>query len=268
MSSSFPLPETRSRLSRRVFIGAVAAVGVAAMSGTPASAAPTLTRAAGAARLGKTTHVLARTATRWVVVDPDSGESRPTRGLERADVFDLSATGDRLVAVGAAGATPTVWESADGQTWWRAAALRGDGHLTAVEGTLAVGALLTLERAPRQRLVVRRAGSTWTTVETTGLADTDELAATAVGRDGDAWLLSTVDANGAVVHRSPDGVAWTATETHTDTAIKAFDGAKWVGNSMSGEDGHTRRAANAQAVGIIGDQSYWLVDGTLVTATV
>jgi hypothetical protein len=37
---------------------------------------------------------------------------------------------------------------------------------------------------------------------------------------------------------------------------------------MSGTETHTRRASRAQAVGIVGDQSYWLVDGTIVTATV
>ncbi|TDV57561.1 hypothetical protein [Actinophytocola oryzae] len=255
-----------STLSRRVFIGAVAAAGAAVMAGT-AAAAPTLSRAAGAARLGDTVYVLGRSGARWVLVDPATGESRATQGLEKADVLDLSATGERLVAVGATGTAPTVWESSDGLRWSRAATLDGDGHLTAVEGTLAVGALLTLERAPHTRIVARRTGNTWKTVATTGLEDTNQVTATAVGHDGE-WLLSTVDATGATIHRSPDGLAWTAKETHTDTAIKAFDSAKWVANSMSGTEGPTRRAARAQAVGVVGSQSYWLVDGTLVTATI
>jgi hypothetical protein len=227
MTPSFPLPANKTRLSRRVFIGVVAAAGATVLAATPAVAAPTLTRAAGAARLGKTTYVLGRTASGWVLVDPATGESQATTGLERGDVLDLSSTDDRLVAVGAVGTAPAVWESTDGRKWLRAATLPGDGHLTAVEGTLASGALLTLERTPHRRVVARRTGTTWTTVETTGLADTDELTATAVGFDAGAWLLATVDADGARIHRSPDGLVWTLEETHTDTAIKAFDGAKW-----------------------------------------
>lgn len=268
MTSSSPLSGNRTRLSRRVFIGAVAAAGVVAMSGTAAAAAPRLTRAAGAARLGKTTYVLGRTGNQWVLIDPETDQTWATSGLERADVLDLSATGDRLVAVGAEGTAPAVWESADGRSWQRTAVFAAlDGHLTAVEGTLAVGALLTLERTPRQRIVARRDGSSWTTVETTGLTGTDEVAATAVGQDASGWLLSTVDSTGATIHRSADGLAWAAAETHTDTAIKAFDGARWVANSMSGDSGHNRQAPSAQAVGIVGDRTYWLADGTLVTAT-
>jgi len=274
MTSSLPLPE--NRLSRRVFVGAVATLGVAAAAGT-ATAAPTpIDRAVGVARLGTTVHILGRTRRGWVRVGAD-GTAQPTRGLGDAELNGLASTGGVLLAVGAAGAEPAVWESADGVSWRQVTRLRGvEGHLTAVGAhggvALAAGALLTLERAPRQRIVLRRTGSDWHTVPVRGLAHTDELTATAVGGDADGWALSTVDASGSLLARSVDGLGWTAEGRVADAAVKSFDDGHWVANAMGGLTGVTgpRRAAGptGQAVGLLDGRSYWLVAGHIVTATV
>lgn len=277
MPSYPPLPE--NRLSRRVFVGAVATLGVAAMSATgTATAAPaTIDRAVGVARLGKTVHILGRARGGWVRVGAD-GSAQPTRGLGDAELNGLSATGDVLLAVGAERTEPAVWESTDGVSWRQATRLDGvDGHLTAIGahgGTaLAVGALLTLERAPRQRIVLRRTESGWTTVPARGLEYTDELTATAVGGDQAGWVLSTVDASGSLLARSADGLTWTPDTRLADAAVKSFDGGKWIANTMGGTAGVTgpRRSATppgGQAVGLLDGRSYWLVDGHIVTATV
>lgn len=275
MTSSLPLPE--NRLPRRVFVGAVATLGVAVLSGT-AIAAPAITidRAVGVAQLGKTVHILGRGSRGWVRVGVDSA-AQPTRGLGLAEINGMTATGDVLVAVGAEGTIPTVWESADGVTWRRVLRLdQLDGHLTAVGvssgDVLATGAELTLERAPHRRIVVLRTNNRWSTVPARGLAPTDELTATAVGASGTGWVMSTVDANGSVLSRSADGRVWTVEETMTGTAVKAFDRGSWVANAMAdpgGVTGPRRSAAPAgQAIGMVDGRSYWLVDGHVVTATV
>ncbi len=280
MASYPPLPE--NRLSRRTFVGAVATLGVAAMSGTATAttttAAPAkIDRAVGVARLGKTVHVLGRARGGWVRVGAD-GSAQPTRGLGDAELNGLAATGDVLVAVGAAGSEPAAWESTDGVSWRQATRLDGvDGHLTAIGAyggvALAVGALLTLERAPRQRIVLRRTESGWTTVPARGLESTDELTATAVGGDPTGWIMSTVDASGSLLARSADGLAWTPDTRLVDAAVKSFDDGNWIANAMGGTAGMTgpRRSVTVpegQAVGLLDGRSYWLVDGHIVTATV
>jgi hypothetical protein len=283
MPSSLPLPEIPreappgNRLSRRVFLGAAAALpAVAVLTGTAVAAPAPIDRAAGVARLGGTTHLLGRSSDGWVHVAAD-GTTRPARGLTGAEINAVAAHGDRLVAVGADRSAPAVWTSADGVTWRRTARLDGaDGHLTAVTahgGTaLAVGALLTLERAPHTRIVLRDSGSGWTSTATTGLDHTAELTATAAGHDGTAWRLSIVDADGSLLFRSADGRTWTGDGTRTGVAVRAFDGHDWIGNTMGGTDGQsgTRRAAlpDGEAVGVVDGVSYWLVDGHIVTATV
>jgi hypothetical protein len=262
-----------------MFVGAVATLGVAAMSGTAdADPAPAkIDRAVGVARLGKTVHVLARARGGWVRVGAD-GSAQPTRGLGDAELNGLSATGDVLVAVGAAGTEPAAWESTDGVSWRQATRLDGvDGHLTAIGAyggvALAVGALLTLERAPQQRIVVRRTESGWTTVPARGLESTDELTATAVGGDQAGWVLSTVDASGSLLARSADGLVWTPDTRLVDAAVKSFDDGNWIANAMGGTAGVTgpRRSVTVprgQAVGLLDGRSYWLVDGHIMTATV
>lgn len=276
MTSSQPMPE--NHLPRRTFIGAVASLGVVVMTGTATAAAPatTVDRAVGVARLGETVHILGRNSRGWVRLGLD-GAAQPTRGLGLAEINGMTATKDVLVAVGAEGATPTAWESTDGVTWRRTLRLtRVDGHLTAVGANggdvLATGAELTLERAPHRRIVVLRSGNRWSTVATDGLTATDELTATAVGASGAGWVMSTVDANGSVLSRSADGRVWTVGEQHTGTAVKAFDDGSWVANAMADPGGVTgpRRAGapEGQAVGLIDGLSFWLVDGSIVTATV
>ncbi len=275
MTSSLPMPE--NRLPRRVFVGAVATLGVAVLTGTGLAApATTLDRAVGVAKRGDTVHILARTRRGWVRVGAD-GATTPTRGLGLAEINGMTATKDVLVAVGADGTTPAAWESTDGVAWRRTVALTGrDGHLTAVgangDDVLAAGAELTLERAPHRRLMVLRTGKGWATVPASGLASTDELTATAVGASGAGWVMSTVDANGSLLSRSPDGREWTVDERMTGTAVKAFDRGSWVANAMADPGGVTgpRRAPApaGQAIGIVDGRSYWLVDGTIVTATV
>jgi hypothetical protein len=274
--ASPPLPENppEHRLSRRVFVGAVAALGVTAMSGTALAAPAAVDRAAGVARLGRTVHVLGRTREGWVHIAAD-GATRPARGLGGAEVNAVAAHRGALVAVGADGVRPAVWQSRDGVSWRRVARFDDvDGHLTAVGahgGTaLAVGARLTLERAPHQRIVMRDSGSGWVTVPARGLEHTDELTATAVGGDATGWTLSTVDANGSLLARSADGVGWTPADRLTDAAVKSFEGTDWVGNAMGGTTGvvRTRRAVpQGQAVGLLDGRSYWLVSGHIVTAT-
>lgn len=289
---SLPLPETGPPpITRRVFVGAVAALGATALSGTAlagaATAAPAgqkIERATGVARHRGVVRTLGRAGADWFLLGAD-GSTRPTRGLEHAEVADLTATGTTLVAVGARD-VPTVWESTDGSSWQEAVRLTGvDGHLTAVGAhggaVLAAGALLTLERAPRRRIVLLRTGSGWETVTTSGLAHTDEQAATAVTGGPGGWLLSTVDADGSLLATSPDGRGWTphAVEPRlVDAAVRSLavagDRVHWMANAMSGAVGVLgtlgagRRLAptpeGATAVGMLDGRGYWLVDGALV----
>ena len=284
-----------TRISRRTFVGAVATVGAAAAvtgitTGTASAAPAKVDRAVGVAPIGGTVHTLGLTADGWVLVAAN-GSARPTTGLDGADLADLTTATGGLVAVGSVPDgdrdIPTVWESTDGLAWRVATRLTGlDGHLTAVAThgatALAVGAQLTLERAPRQRLALHRDASGWAVVPLDGLEHTNEWAASAVAGGAGGWVLSTVEAAGSVLATSPDGLHWTAGEQLVDAAVRslAFTGAgvRWVGNAMGGSGGIAgvvgggRRpvlvAQDAQALGVVGDQSYWLVDGLIVSATV
>jgi hypothetical protein len=291
MTSSGP------RLSRRSFVTAVAGLGAVAAAGTAlsgtalAAAAPAkVDRAAGVGLLGGIPHTLGHGADGWVLLAAD-GTARATTGLVDAEVYDMTAAPGGLVAVGAvvAGArsVPAVWESVDGLAWRRVSELTGlDGHLTAV-GTfgataLAVGAQLTLERAPRQRIVVRRDAAGWALVPATGLEYTDQWTATAVAGGANGWTVSTADASGSAIATSPDGRAWTAGSQLLDAAVRSLAvtgaGTRWVGNviggsgALTGVVGAERRPVTvpleAKALGAVGDRSYWLVDGRIVSATV
>lgn len=283
----------QSRMSRRTFVGASigAAFGIAAMAGTASASAPVkLDRAVGVAGTRGSVHTLGRTPDGWFLVAAN-GSSQPTTGLENADLLDMTGAAGGLVAVGSikdgTRDVPAVWESVDGLTWRATVGPTGlDGHFSAVatDGTdvLAVGAHLTLERTPHQRLVMRRTASGWSDVPATGLEYTREWAASAVAGGAAGWVLSTVDATGSMIATSPDGLKWTAGDHLVDAAVRSLaftgDGVRWVANAMGGSSGITglvgagRRVVpvpeKAQALGAIGDQSYWLADGRIVTATV
>jgi hypothetical protein len=291
MTSSEP-----SRMTRRTFVGAaVATIGVTAMAGTAsASAQVKLDRAVGVAGTGGTVHTLGRTPGGWLLVAAD-GSSRPTTGLDNADLLDLTGdlTGGAVgfVAVGSfkegGRDVPAVWESVDGLTWQATVRLTDlDGHLSAVASTggevLAMGAHLTLERAPHQRIGLLRTKTGWSALPLTGLDYTREWAASAVAGGDSGWVLSTVDSTGSMIATSPDGSTWSAGGTEVAAAVRslAFTGAgiRWVANAMGGSGGLTgvvgagRRPVpvpqDAQALGAIGDQSYWLADGRIISATV
>jgi len=275
---------------------ALASLATGTVTATTASAAPkaapaAFDRAVGVARFGSTVHTLGHAAHGWVLVAAN-GSTRPTTGLDGADVLDLAgAPLGGAVAVGAVAdgdrSIPTVWESVDGLDWRAVTSLSGlDGHLTALavreHDALAMGSLLTLERAPRQRIAVRYLHNSWEVAPVDGLEHTDEWTATAAAGGAEGWLVSTVDSAGSVLASSPDGLNWTASAGLVDTAVRslAFTGAgvRWVGNAMGGSGALTgvvgagRRpvpvAGEARALGVIGDQSYWLAGGRIVSATV
>lgn len=288
-----------SRLTRRTFVGAVATIGAAVATGaatagtasaSTASAAAAVDRAVGVARVSGGVHTLGRAPEGWVLVSVN-GSARPTTGLDNADVFDMTSARGKLVAVGAVAdgdrSIPTVWESADGLAWRAATDLSGlDAHLTAVaargDSTLVMGAQLTLERAPRQRIALYRNGDGWSVVPVDGLEHTNEWAASSLGSGPSGWVLSTVDVTGSSIATSPDGLHWTAGAQLVDAAVRSLSftdaGVRWVGNAMSGSDGVTgvvggsRRPVpvpeGAQALGVLGRRSYWLAGGRIVSATV
>lgn len=290
MTSSEP-----SRLSRRTFVGAVAtlgaAFGAATVPGTAAAAAPLkLDRAVGVAGTGGAVHTLGRTPDGWFLVAAN-GSGRPTTGLENADLLDLTGDAGGFVAVGSAKEggrdVPVVWESADGLTWHATVRLSAhDGHFSAVASdgrdVLVMGADLTLERAPRQRVAVLRTAAGWSSVPVTGLEYTREWAATAVAGGAAGWVLSTVDATGSMIATSADGRTWTAGAHLVDAAVRSLaftkSGVRWVANAMGGSGGlkgvvgADREVVpvprEAQALGAIGNRSYWLAEGHIVTATV
>lgn len=293
MSSSPQKPE--SRLTRRMFVGAVTTVGAAVATGTvtvgTAMAQAKVDRAVGVTRLGSTVHTLGRGPEGWVLVAAN-GSTRPTTGLAGADVLDLAgAPAGGAVAVGALAdgdrSIPTVWESVDGLDWHAMTSLTGlDGHLTAVavrdDGALAMGALLTLERAPRQRIALRYQGNIWEVTPVEGLEHSNEWAVSAAAGGAEGWLVSTVDSSGSVLATSQDGVRWTRGAGLVDTSVRSLAftsaGVRWVGNAIGGSGALTgvvgagRRpvpvALEAKALGVIGDQSYWLAGGRIVSATV
>jgi hypothetical protein len=284
-----------SRLTRRTFVGTVATIGAAVAAGVAtagtASAAPAkLDRAVGVARIGSTVHTLGRADGAWLLVAAN-GTSRATTGLDGADLYDMTGANGGAVAVGAVldgdRSIPTVWESGDGLAWRAVTSLSGlDGHLSAVavhgNTAMAVGSLLTLERAPRQRLALRRDQSGWSVAPLDGLEHTDEWAASAIAGGADGWILSTVDASGSVLASSPDGLNWTAGTQLVDAAVRSLAftsaGVRWVGNAIGGSGAVTGVVdagrhpvpvpLEAQGLGAVGDQSYWLVDGRIVSATV
>lgn len=304
MTSSPHIPE--SRLTRRTFVGAVATVGAtvgAAVAGAAASgvagasaasasaAAATVDRAVGVARLGSTVHTLGLHAGGWLLVAAN-GSTRPTTGLTGADVLDLTSGPDGgMVAVGALAdgdrSVPTVWDSPDGLDWRVATSLTGlDGHLTAVavhgDSAFAMGALLTLERAPRQRIALRYNDNSWSVAPVDGLEHTDERTVSAAAGGAEGWVVSIVDANGSVLATSEDGLTWTASSGLVDAAVRSLtftpSGVRWVGNVMGGSGGLTGVAgagrrpvpvpAEAKALGVIGNRSYWLSGGRIVSAKV
>ena len=290
MTSSEP-----SRMSRRTFVGAVATIGAAlgagAVTGTASAAVPVkLDRAVGIAGTGGTAHTLGRTPDGWLLVAAN-GSIRPTTGLENANLLDLTGDAAGFVAVGSTTEggrdVPVVWESADGLTWHSTVRLSAhDGHFSAVASDgadiLVMGADLTLERAPHQRVAVLRTAAGWSSVPVTGLEYTREWAATAIAGGAGGWVLSTVDATGSMIATSADGRVWTAGDHLADAAVRSLaftkSGVRWVANAMAGSGGlkgvvgADREVvpvpAEAQALGVIGDQSYWLAEGRIVTATV
>lgn len=298
---SSPIDDGDSRrITRRIFVGSVAAaVGAAALT-SPAYAAPpgqALDRAAGVVTVGGVPKVLALIGSAWVLVDAD-GTVQPTRGLTGATIVDVTTGPGGLVAVGAlpAGAdtAATVWESSDGLVWREVSRLGGiHAEFTTVGADstsfIALGALLTRERAPRTRIAARRTDRGWVTVPVRGLEWTDEMPATAVAGGPGGWVTAAVAVTGTLLSTSRDGHTWTRStvEPHlADAAVKALtfvgDRVRWVGNGMSGTAplagtlgaGRTTVAVpeQAHAVGVVPAstpvRSFWLADGRLVSSNV
>lgn len=298
---SSPIDDGDSRrITRRIFVGSVAAaVGTAALP-SPAYAAPpgqALDRAAGVVTVGGVPKVLAMIGSAWVLVDAD-GTARPTRGLAGATIVDVTTGPGGLVAVGALPAgedtAATVWESRDGLVWREANRVGGvHAEFTAVGADatsfIALGSLLTRERAPRRRIAARRTDSGWVTVPVRGLEWTDESPATAVAGGPAGWVTAAVSVTGTLLSTSRDGITWTQAAVEprlTDAAVKALtfvgDRVRWVGNGMGGiaplagtlGAGRTTVAVpdDAHAVGVVPAsvpvRSFWLADGRLVASNV
>jgi len=304
---SSPIDDGDSRrITRRTFVGSVAAaVGTAALAspalGAPAPAAPpgqSLDRAAGVVTVDGVTKVLALIGTSWVLVDAD-GTVRPTHGLSGATVIDVTTgPGGLVVAVGSLpvgeDTAAVVWESRDGLAWREANRLGGlHAEFTAVGADstsfIVLGALLTPERAPGRRIAVRRTDRGWVTVPVRGLEWTDESPATAVAGGAGGWVTAAVAVTGTLLSTSRDGYTWTPAAAEprlVDAAVKALtfvgDRVRWVGNGMSGTAplagtlgaGRTTVAVptEAHAVGVVPAsspvRSVWLADGRLVTSNV
>ncbi|MGQ0837723.1 hypothetical protein [Actinokineospora sp.] len=284
-------------MTRRTFVGAVAAAAGTAALASPALAAPgrpTLDRAVGVIGGPRVLALVGRT---WVLVD-ENGAVTPTRGLGNAVVVDVTSGPAGHVAVGSitvgAESIAAVWESADGVSWREATRLTGvDAEFTTVgagpTSVLALGALLTTERSPSRRIVARRMPRGWVTVPVRGLEWTDELAATAVAGTAGGWTAAAVDASGSVLANSRDGVTWSTSPIEarlTEVAVKSlsYEGdhrVRWIGNGMGGSAplagvlgaGRTTVAVpeHSHAVGVVPAarpiRSFWLADGRLVAST-
>lgn len=289
------------QVSRRAFVigvtGLVAVGSAVAPAPAHASTAPAadgLTRAAGIAIIGLTPTALCLQGDRWVLVTED-GSITPTTGLDGATVVDLAAG---VAGVFAAGSLPAgeateaaIWQSADGLAWREVMRLRGfNSEFTAV-GTgpspaMALGSVLTEERAPKATVAARLIGGSWSVVPVRGLEPTAEQPMTTLSGHESGWLAAAVGSNGTAVFRSADGVSWAAPDPGIeDAAVQALlfeanGGVRWVGNPLSGAAAVTGRLGGerttvpvpkeAHAVGAVwttnGPVSYWLVDGRLVAA--
>lgn len=291
--------ESRSgTIRRRTVIAAAAGLAVAGSSAHAgwAQGLPRLTEAPGVALIGGVPKVLGRSAGRWVLAGPD-GRVIPTQGLTGATLYDLSAAGTTVLAVGSrpVGGVPvaTVWQSADGVTWREALRLTGASEFTAVSqsgGTaLVLGSALTAERVPDRVIAARQAAGSWAAVPVSGLEDVAHESVTALAGTSSGWFAATVGTRGAALVRSADGASWSAAAGAklADTVIQelvaeADGGVRWVANSISGATPLTGRLDvrptrvgvpdRSVAVGAVragqGTTSYWLVDGQLTTAGV
>ncbi|ONI90357.1 hypothetical protein ALI144C_03150 [Actinosynnema sp. ALI-1.44] len=268
--------------------------GVAFLGVGTATAQETLSRAAGVAVLGQAAKALCLLGTSWVLVDED-GTTYPTTGLDGAAVLDVATDERGVLAVGSRPAPPfteaTVWESADGVTWREAMRLAGvNAEFTGVgfgPGTaMALGSVLTEERAPAQTIAARRERRVWSEVPVTGLEPTAELAITTLSGNRSGWVAAAITQEGTTLYRSPDGASWSTDGTVPDAAVQGLllepGGVRWVANAIGGSAAITGTVGagrepvavpqDAHAVGAVrtrrGPLSYWLVDGRLVTARI
>jgi hypothetical protein len=289
------------RIGRRAFVIGVAGLAAAipgmtaamAQESTPRSAP--LARAAGVAVLGQSPKALCQLDGRWVLVDED-GATSGTKGLEGATVIDVATDERGVLAVGSRQAgdntEATVWQSADGITWQEVFRLAGtNSEFTAVgfgPGTaMALGSTLTLERAPKNTVAARRSARAWSAVPVTGLEQTAEQAVTTLSGNRSGWVAAAITQDGSSLFQSPDGTSWRQLDAGqlADAAVQGVllesgGGVRWVANAIGGSAAIAGKVGagrlsvavpqHAQAVGAVwgrrGAQSYWLVDGRLVTA--
>jgi hypothetical protein len=260
----------------------------------PAVSAPELTRAAGVAVVALTPKALCLQGDRWVLVGEDGGIVSTT-GLEGATVVDLSSGPLGVWAVGSQPAGPAseavVWQSADGVAWREAMRLRGtNSEFTAVgtgpAGAMALGSLLTEERAPKATVAAALTGGSWAEVPVRGLEPSAEKPLTTLSGNDSGWLAAAVGSSGTALFRSIDGLSWGPHEAGIEDAavqallFEATGSVRWVGNALSGTATLVGRVGGertevavpkeAHAVGAVwttnGPVSYWLVDGRLVAA--
>jgi hypothetical protein len=294
--------EGSGQVSRRTFVIGVtglvtmgsAVAPALARAGTAAAAA--LTRAAGVAVVGLAPRALCLRGGRWVLAGED-GSVVDTQGLDGATVLDLAAGPAGVFAAGSqpagAASEAAIWRSADGISWQEVMRLRGvNSEFTAV-GTgpapaMALGSVLTEERAPKATIAARLESGSWSPVPVRGLEPTAEQPITTLSGNESGWLASSVGSNGTVLFRSADGMAWGAHDGGIeDAAVQALlfetgGGVRWVGNALSGAATLAGRVGGertsvpvpkeAHAVGAVwtthGAVSYWLVDGRLLAAAI
>lgn len=295
--------ENRPGTIRRRTVIAAAAGLVAVGSNTNSSAVwaaprvPRFTEAPGVAVIGGVPKALGRSGGRWLLAGPD-GNAVATTGLNDATIFDLSATGSTVLAVGSrpAGVGPvaTVWQSADGIKWREVLRLTEASEFTAVSqlggAGLVLGSALTAERVPARVIGARQAAGSWAALPVSGLEHVAHQSVTALaGTPTSGWFAAAVGTQGTTLVRSADGASWTAAAGAklADTVIQelvaeADGGVRWVANSISGATPLTGRLdvrptrvgvpERSVAVGAVrstqGTTSYWLVNGQLTAAGV
>jgi hypothetical protein len=260
-------------VDRRAFVIGMtaAAVGVSGTAAHAATRGTGFTRAAGVAMIGGAPRALCLMGDDWVLADEDS--IRPTKGLSGATVVDLAADGRGALAVGSRpagdGSEAVVWQSADGTAWHEVLRLAGtDSEFTAVAGGLVLGSLLTLERAHAGAVSARRSRGSWRTTPVQGIGHVVTALTSAAG----GWTAAAIGTAGTTVYQSADGSAWTVSAKLSDAVVKDMQPGRWVGNGLAGTTAKASAPVgvprDAVAVGVVGDRSYWLVDGRLIAARI